>query len=66
MFVGQKGKILAGFFLENPRLIPERRMHGLRLRACACRERSRARLRRACANGWLPPEADSSHHLEAS
>jgi hypothetical protein len=26
MFVGSKGKILAGFMLENPRLIPERRM----------------------------------------
>jgi hypothetical protein len=28
MFVGRKGKILAGFHVENPRLIPERRMHG--------------------------------------
>ena len=28
MFVGERGKILAGFFLENPRLIPEKRMHG--------------------------------------
>ena len=28
MFVGHKGKILAGFLVENPRLIPERRMHG--------------------------------------
>ena len=28
MFVGRKGKILAGFQVENPRLIPERRMHG--------------------------------------
>ena len=26
MFVGQKGKILAGFRVENPRLIPEKRM----------------------------------------
>src|ERR1700756_1538141 len=26
MFVGSKGKILAEFFLDNPRLIPERRM----------------------------------------
>jgi hypothetical protein len=26
MFVGDKGKILAGFHVENPRLIPERRM----------------------------------------
>jgi hypothetical protein len=30
MFVGSRGKILAGFFLENPRLIPERRMRGHR------------------------------------
>lgn len=28
MFVGEKGKILAGFRVENPRLIPERRMSG--------------------------------------
>jgi predicted dehydrogenase len=28
MFVGDKGKILAGFRVENPRLIPERRMRG--------------------------------------
>src|SRR5262249_46612621 len=26
MFVGDKGKILTGFLLENPRLIPEQRM----------------------------------------
>ncbi len=28
MFVGDKGKILAGFRVENPRLIPEKRMSG--------------------------------------
>ncbi len=28
MFVGDKGKILAGFRVEQPRLIPERRMRG--------------------------------------
>jgi len=28
LFVGDKGKVLAEFFLENPRLIPEKRMHG--------------------------------------
>ncbi len=28
MFVGDKGKILAGFRVEDPRLIPERRMKG--------------------------------------
>ena len=29
MFVGDKGKILAGFHVENPRLIPQRRMQGM-------------------------------------
>lgn len=29
MFVGEKGKILAGFRVENPRLIPEKRMKGI-------------------------------------
>jgi hypothetical protein len=28
MFVGDKGRILAGFHVDNPRLIPERRMKG--------------------------------------
>lgn len=28
MFVGDKGKILAGFHVDNPRLIPERKMAG--------------------------------------
>ncbi len=28
MFVGDRGKALAGFFLESPRLIPEKRMPG--------------------------------------
>jgi hypothetical protein len=28
MFVGDKGKILAGFHVDNPRLIPEKRMSG--------------------------------------
>jgi len=28
MFVGDKGKAFAAFFLENPRLIPEKRMQG--------------------------------------
>jgi hypothetical protein len=30
MFVGDKGKILGGFRVEDPRLIPERRMRGYR------------------------------------
>jgi len=29
MFVGDKGKILAGFHVDNPRLIPEKRMQGI-------------------------------------
>ena len=28
MFVGDKGKILAGFYVDSPRLIPERKMQG--------------------------------------
>ena len=28
MFVGDKGKILSGFHVDNPRLIPERKMRG--------------------------------------
>jgi hypothetical protein len=31
MFVGDKGKILAGFHVENPRLIPEKRMQGVKI-----------------------------------
>ena len=29
MFVGDKGKILAGFHVDNPRLIPDSRMNGV-------------------------------------
>jgi len=39
MFVGDKGKILAGFRVENPRLIPERRMRGLNIPEAAPRRR---------------------------
>ena len=31
MFVGDKGKILAGFHVDNPRLIPEKRMKGIEI-----------------------------------
>ncbi len=37
MFVGDKGKILAGFRVEGPRLIPERRMSGYPPPAAATR-----------------------------
>jgi hypothetical protein len=37
MFVGDKGKILSGFRVENPRLIPERRMKGYPAAATATR-----------------------------
>ena len=37
MFVGDKGKILAGFRVESPRLIPERRMSGYPAPAAAAR-----------------------------
>jgi len=31
MFVGDKGKILAGFHVDNPRLIPEKQMKGIEI-----------------------------------
>jgi len=31
MFVGDKGKILAGFLVENPHLIPASKMRGYRM-----------------------------------
>jgi len=37
MFVGDKGKILAGFHVESPRLIPEKRMQGYQAPAPAAR-----------------------------
>ena len=58
MFVGDKGKILSGFRVENPRLIPERRMSGY-----PPRPRRRAlpanpdNCRRACASGRQPARA---------
>lgn len=39
MFVGDKGKILAGFRVEDPRLIPERRMAGYRAPEAPRRQR---------------------------
>jgi hypothetical protein len=41
MFVGDKGKILGGFHVENPRLIPERRMQGYKAPESAGRRRER-------------------------
>ena len=41
MFVGDKGKILAGFHVENPRLIPEKRMQGYKAPESAGRRRER-------------------------
>jgi len=40
MFVGDKGKILAGFHVNNPRLIPEKRMAGLTIPEPPKRERT--------------------------
>src|SRR5215472_15295360 len=39
MFVGTKGKILAGFFLEDPRLIPESRMNKQPVASAPVRQR---------------------------
>jgi predicted dehydrogenase len=50
MFVGDKGKILAGFHGDNPRLIPERRMR--ELGKSAGRDRSRAE-RHAGQREWI-------------
>lgn len=41
MFVGDKGKILAGFRVENPRLIPERRMRSYQVSEEQPRRRQR-------------------------
>ena len=41
MFVGDKGKILAGFHVDNPRLIPEKRMQGYKAPESASRQRER-------------------------
>ncbi|MCC6857552.1 MAG: gfo/Idh/MocA family oxidoreductase, partial [Bryobacterales bacterium] len=41
LFVGDKGKILAGFRVENPRLIPERRMRGQAAPEAPSRRRQR-------------------------
>lgn len=41
LFVGDKGKILAGFRVENPRLIPDRRMRGQAAPEAPSRRRQR-------------------------
>lgn len=40
MFIGDKGKILAGFNLQNPRLIPEKKMAGQNIKEAPKRERT--------------------------
>ncbi|MBN1506068.1 MAG: Gfo/Idh/MocA family oxidoreductase [Sedimentisphaerales bacterium] len=44
MFVGDKGKILAGFHVENPRLIPEKRMQGYKPPEAPGRQRERGQV----------------------
>lgn len=41
MFVGDKGKIVAGFHVDNPRLIPEKRMSGYRVPEAPARRQQR-------------------------
>jgi hypothetical protein len=41
MFVGDKGRILAGFHVDNPRLIPERRMKGYQMAEAPRRRQQR-------------------------
>ena len=48
MFVGDKGKILAGFHVDNPRLIPEKRMRGYKATEAPARRQQRE-------PGWLSP-----------
>ena len=40
MFVGSRGKILAGFHVDDPRLIPARRMQGRTVRAAQPKKRA--------------------------
>lgn len=40
MFVGDKGKILAGFHVNNPQLIPEKRMAGLKIPELPVKEKT--------------------------
>jgi len=40
MFVGDQGKILAGFHVNNPRLIPEKRMEGFSMQEPVKKERT--------------------------
>ncbi len=49
MFVGDKGKILAGFQLQSPQLIPTRRMQGLPVPQTPVRERQAGEIAR-----WMP------------
>lgn len=69
MFVGDKGKILAGFHVDNPRLIPEKRMQGIETRSDAKADRTKGfRLfLDACRNGKQCPGsfAESVHLTEA-
>jgi hypothetical protein len=44
MFVGDKGKILAGFHVESPRLIPEKRMREVQAPPAAERQRERGQV----------------------
>ena len=53
MFVGDKGKILAGFHVENPHLIPERRMRGYQVSEAAARQRREPGQASAGMHQWI-------------
>ena len=53
MFVGSKGKILAGFFLEDPRLIPESRMREQQVAPGPVRQRDEQGGVSAGMLGWI-------------
>jgi len=53
MFVGSKGKILAGFFLDEPHLIPERRMRTDPVAALPVRQRDQEGAVPAGLRQWI-------------
>jgi len=53
MFVGDKGKILAGFLCENPQIIPERKARAFQASRDTAASDARRRDRRARTAAWI-------------
>ena len=70
MFVGDKGKILAGFRVENPRLMSGAKAHCRRPPAQERQQRQQREpgqtLRRHAGSGWLPAKADRNRPAVSS